>query len=48
MDFGSIFIDFLLPHSMAEVAKIVDSFYVFYRFLIFWQLGSWVDFGIDF
>ena len=48
MDFGWIFIDFLLQHSMAEVAKIVNSFYVFYRFLIFWLLGFWVDFGIDF
>ena len=48
MDFESIFIDFLLKHGMAEVAKIVDSCIFFYRFLIFWQLGSWVDFGIDF
>ena len=48
IDFGSIFVDFLLQHGMAEVAKIVDSSRFFYRFLIFWLLGSWVDFGVDF
>ena len=48
MDVEPFFIDFLPQHGMAEVAKIVDSSMFFYRFLIFWLLGFWVDFGIDF
>ena len=48
MDFGWIFIDFLPQHGMAEVAKIVNSCMLFVVFLIFWLLGSWVDFGVDF
>jgi predicted membrane protein len=48
MDFGWIFIDFLPQHGMAEIAKIVDSSMFFYRFLIFWLLGFWIDFGIVF
>ena len=58
MDFGLIFIDFLLQHSMAEVAKIVDSFTFFIDFLYFgyWALGLilglifdrfWGDFGVE-
>ena len=51
MDFGLIFMDFLPQHGMAEIAKIVNSstfFFLFYRFLIFWLFGFWVDVGIDF
>ena len=58
MDFGSIFIDFLLQHSMAEVAKLVDSptFFIDFWYFGSWALGLilglifdrfWGDFGIE-
>ena len=58
MDFGWIFIDFLLQHSMAEVAKIVDSstFFIDFWYFGYWALGLilglifdgfWGDFGVE-
>ena len=47
-DVGSIFIDFLLQHDMAEVAKNIKTNNAFLMFFTFWLLGCWNDFMIDF
>ena len=41
-------IDFLLQHDMAEVTKNIEKRVVFLRFFIFYLLGCWKDFMIDF
>ena len=48
MDVGISFIDFLLQHDMAEVAKNIEKIYGFLMFFTFWLLGCWNDFMIDF
>ena len=48
MDVGISFIDFLLQHDMAEVAKNIEKNQWFLTFFTFLLLGCWNDFMIDF
>ena len=49
MDFGQMFIVFWCPNMAWPTSYIRRQYFLFvYSFLIFWLLGSWVDFGVDF
>ena len=48
MDVGISFIDFLIQHDVAEVAKNIEKTNGFLSFFTFWLLGCWNDFMVDF
>ena len=47
MDVGTSFIDFLLQHDMAEVAKTLKNQMCFLAFFNFWLLSCWDDLLVD-